>query len=378
MFILIVSMGYPTESYRGNGIFEFDQAKALIEAGHKTVFAVIDLRSIRRWRKFGYESFVKDGVTIRAINIPVGRVPSSVLLTIGKLAAKKLYKRILRELGRPDIIHAHFTEPASWIVKLAESESIPFVVTEHSSAITHADAQQKMKSLVDFTYSKADKIISVSPALREIIKQKFGYDSVYIPNVVDTELFCCLPRKKNDSFRFISVGALITGKRMDLVVTIFCRAFRNNPDASLTIIGEGVGRSEIEKIISDNGFENRIVLAGMQSREFIAEAMQKSDCFVLASRAETFGVVYIEAMATGLPVIATRCKGPEHFVNNKNGLLVPVDDEECLKNAMIYMYANASKYDSVAIAREVAAQFSKSALVSRLEEVYETIQDKRD
>lgn len=74
MYILIVARGYPSERYKMNGIFEFDQAKALAKAGHKVIYAAIDVRSIRHKRQWGFESFKKDGVQIEAINIPCGGI----------------------------------------------------------------------------------------------------------------------------------------------------------------------------------------------------------------------------------------------------------------------------------------------------------------
>ena len=80
--------------------------------------------------------------------------------------------------------------------------------------------------------------------------------------------------------------------------------------------------------------------------------MKGCDAFVLASRAETFGVVYVEAMAAGLPVIATACGGPEDFVSEENGILIPADNEEKLTEALIEMYHMAHKYDKQAISEK--------------------------
>ena len=69
MYILTVSNGYPTDRYVGNGIFEFEQAKALAKAGHKVVFAAVDMRSVRRWRKWGFEHIEKEGIEIKNLTI---------------------------------------------------------------------------------------------------------------------------------------------------------------------------------------------------------------------------------------------------------------------------------------------------------------------
>jgi hypothetical protein len=107
MRVLIVARGYPTKKYKMNGIFEFDQAKALVYSGVNVVYAAIDMRSIRRWRKWGIETKIVNGVKIYAINLPLGRIPKQLLRVISKFGLIYLYKKIINEQGKPDIIHAH-------------------------------------------------------------------------------------------------------------------------------------------------------------------------------------------------------------------------------------------------------------------------------
>ena len=98
--------------------------------------------------------------------------------------------------------------------------------------------------------------------------------------------------------------------------------------------------------------------------------MYESDVFVLASRGETFGVVYIEAMSAGLPVIATTCGGPEDFVDESNGILVPVNDVEALTDALIKIYKTANNYDRSNISRLTQQKFSPKTIASQLTDVY--------
>lgn len=88
MNIIIFSRGYPHKRYNLNGIFEFDQALALSQNGHKVIFCFIDFRSIRRIRKWGFESLTKAGIDIRGINIPIGGISDFILANFGKIAAK--------------------------------------------------------------------------------------------------------------------------------------------------------------------------------------------------------------------------------------------------------------------------------------------------
>ena len=169
--------------------------------------------------------------------------------------------------------------------------------------------------------------------------------AIYIPNIVDTNLFSYANKDNKNTFLFVSVGSLIYGKRMDLTIEAFIDAFKGSDKVFLTIFGEGPERQKLEELVRINKMEKQIKLMGMQSRKVIADYLKECDCFVLASQTETFGVVYIEAMASGLPVIATKCGGPESFVNEENGVLIPVDNKDALVTAMKNMYSG--KYNMI-------------------------------
>ena len=111
-------------------------------------------------------------------------------------------------------------------------------------------------------------------------------------------------------------------------------------------------------------------MKGFCSRDQMAADYRNSDLFILPSWSETFGVVYIEAMAAGLPVIATRCGGPEDFVTEENGLLIPVGDRDELIRAMDQMWEDCARYDRAAIAENAVSRFSAEAIARQLTDIY--------
>lgn len=376
MYVMIVARGYPTEKYKMNGIFEFDQAKALVRAGCNVVYAAIDVRSIRRWRKWGIEQKIIDGVKVYAINIPCGRIPKAIRQRISIIGFRILYSIIIKSQGRPELIHAHFASISYTVSKVINKLNIPLVITEHLSTMMNSTIDKRLFKIAKHAYDNADSIIAVSPELKEVIKKRFNKNAMYIPNIVDTELFTFSENNievKENQFIFVSVGSLIPRKRMDLTIKAFIKAFHNIENVKLTIFGEGSERQRLEQIIRDCHMENRICLMGLRSRREIAEYMKGSNCFVLASQAETFGVVYIEAMASGLPVIATECGGPESIVNDKNGILIPVDDAEALIEAMKYMYKNVNIYNNEYIAKDTKNKFSAEVISSKLVDEYKIL-----
>jgi glycosyltransferase involved in cell wall biosynthesis len=126
-------------------------------------------------------------------------------------------------------------------------------------------------------------------------------------------------------------------------------------------------------MIAEYKLTEQIFLMGLRDRKEIAKRMHESDCFVLASKLETFGVAYIEALAAGLPVIATNCGGPEEFVCKDNGILIAVDDVQGLIDAMLKMYNESDKFDRETISKEIVDKFSPETIAKRLTEIYRDV-----
>lgn len=373
MYILILSRGYPRKENKVLGIFEMDQAKALKKLGCKVVFLSTDIRSIRRWRKWGYERKNIDGIEIYGMNIPLGKVAPFIANKVSFLAINYLYKKLVEEEGKPDILHAHFTHQGYLGSLLKDKYDIPLVVTEHSSHVNKENIRAELVEKGNIAYKNADSLISVSPTLKKRIKDKFGVDSIYIPNIVDTSLFIYEPREKNKEFRFVSTGHLIPIKGNETTIRAFYKAFKYDDSVSLTIFGEGNERKKLEALIRDLALGDRIKLMGQTAREDMAKEYKLSDAFVLASRSETFGVSYIEALSSGLPVLATRCGGPEVFVNNGNGILSDVDDVDALAKNMQYLYENVDIFDRQKISDKTREEFSSENIGKKIIKIYETI-----
>lgn len=378
MYILIVSRGYPTSDRKMNGIFELDQAKALVNSGHKVVLAAVDLSSIKKWRKWGFDTIIESGVHIEAINIPLGSKGGNFLLNFFRKAAlKMLYKKIRRKFGEPDIIHAHFLEFGYLVAQLFYGSRIPLVLTEHLSAMNQEILTPYHKKIGNDTYRKMDAVITVSQSLANNINIKFNVNSFVVPNVIDIENFQTSNKvNMGNKFSFVSTGGLIPRKGMDLLIEAFSEAFVNNHDIELYIFGEGSERQKLENLISNYKMKNKIFLLGLVDRKEIASKMEESQCFVLATKLETFGVAYIEALAMGLPVIATICGGPEEFVTKENGILIPINDKKKLKEALILMFENSKDYNRSEISHSIKKKYGASVIAKKLTEIYSELRTK--
>lgn len=372
MRIFIVSRGYPSSAYVTNGIFEFDQAKALRMQGHEVVMLCTDLRSIRRKRKFGYENKESDGVNIECISVPCGRIPKKLLRLVRSHALAVLYKKCLKKYGRPDIIHAHFQEIAYTTAQVLGGEGVPLIMTEHLSSLNNAEIDPDLIKTGKNVYNKYHTVIAVGERLRKSLSDNFNISAVVIPNVVDTGSFTLKEQiKKTDTvFRIVSVGSLIKRKKNDVLIRAFSEFRKQYPDSCLEMYGKGVEKDALQELISELKLDSCVVLHGACKRTEIARKMTVSDCFALASDVETFGVVYIEAMAMGLPVIAVKSGGPEEFVDQTTGIVVEKCDVELLTESMIYMRKHIADYDSQHIRNYITSNFSPEVIAHELEKIY--------
>ena len=212
-------------------------------------------------------------------------------------------------------------------------------------------------------------MIAVSDKLAERINLVWGIKPKIIYNIIDTSIFNYVRKTSDENFVFLSVGNLVNRKGFDVLINSFARA-NFNDNVHLKIVGEGTSRDKLQQQIDSLGLSSRVQLMGRIERKGVAQIMKGCDAFVLASRAETFGVVYVEAMAAGLPVIATACGGPEDFVSEENGILIPADNEEKLTEALIEMYHMAHKYDKQAISEKTRKKFAPQTIAAQITDVY--------
>ena len=373
MKVFVISKGMPTEKYPLNGIFEFDQAKALAKVGVEVTMLVIDFRSRSYKRKSGCFEYEKDGVHVVECSLPLGIYRRALPLLQHFLV--KIYKKAVKSFGKPDVIHAHFYSIAAIASVLKKKFGVPFVVTEHSSKI-NANIQKISKldiKLAKKAYKNADKVIAVSNALARNLNNNFGVNAEVIHNIVDVSNFQYLKRKHKETFTFISVGNLISLKGFDLLIEAFAKAFKDDKSVLLKIVGDGPERNNLQNVVNQCGVNDKVSFLGEICREKLRDIYNEGDAFVLSSRSETFGVAYIEAMATGMPVIATSCGGPSDFVNEQNGYLIPVDDKNALVDALKKMRDNAYNFNSLEISESCMKKFSPENIGNTLMNLYETI-----
>jgi glycosyltransferase involved in cell wall biosynthesis len=288
----------------------------------------------------------------------------------------RLYERYISTNGRPDVLHAHSLLFAGAVAaEIKRRYGVPFVVTEHSSAFARALVSPRGLELAKAACVQAAHRFAVSHALASHLGGLLasdGFDWEYLPNTVSADFSIGpLPDQKGDRcFHFINVGMMNENKGQASTLRAFAAIAGAHPEARLMFVGDGPHRRMLEDEARALGLTDRVLFTGMLARELVRDAIAAADVLVLSSRYETFGVVLIEALALGKPVIATRCGGPESIVEERDGILVPIDDVPSLAAAMSKMCNTRTTYDGGAIRASCLQRFGERAISSRLISLY--------
>lgn len=380
MHILIIpSEHFITQNQPLGGIFQYHQAKALNNAGHQIgVLSVGYITPRYLISKYIYKKEEK----INDINIkryykqlyfPHRYMPFEILKNNYIKMADKLYSRYIKEFGMPDIIHAHNFLYAGIIAEfLKDKYGIKYIVTEHSSSfVRNKLSKEKIKSIENVA-KNASKVTAVSSSFNNILKEYTKTNIDLLPNIVDDFFFQKeFQNKISKNFIFLHIASLDKNKNQELLIKSFEKIAKLNHNVYLNIAGSGYMKKYLESLVKKLDIQKQVNFLGRITQERVREEIMKSDCFVLSSNFETFGVVLIEALACGLPLITTKCGGPEDIVNEQNGILIDVENQLQLEDAMMTMYKNASKYDKQKLRSDAKDRFGEKAFIKNAMKYYE-------
>ena len=381
MHVMFIPSWYNNKRNPVHGSFFKEQAQALQESGVKVTVAYNEIWPLTQLfkvnEKTGINYSIEDGLkTYRYKNF--NYLPKNPrMFNIFNKRLDKLYKEIVKKEGEVDLIHC---QSSFWAgisaAYIAKKYNIPLVITEHSSLKTAIYMKESYKPLVVKSYLEADALIAVGNGLKEELCQLSGRQDIrVIHNLIPVEKFKII-KNNNDVFTFFSLAFLEGEKGMDVLVKAFSKYFKNT-NTKLVIGGDGSQREFLVNLSKELGIDNQIQFLGALSREAVVEYMSCCNAFVLASKYETFGVVYIEALASGKPIIGTYNGGAEDIINSNNGLIVKVNDVDELGSAMKYIVNNIDSYNSEYIRNECIEKYSKKKIINEILDVYNELLKER-
>jgi len=280
----------------------------------------------------------------------------------------QLVRRYIREHGRPDVLHAQCALWGGEVARRASMEyGIPFLVTEHSTILINGSGvAASFQPQLSRIYFSASGVSAVTRFLAEHMEPfTRGVRVTLTPNLLPSEFEKMqLQEPVSGGFNYIAVGRLVPQKGYHILLKAFAHVRMRQANCELRIVGSGPEEGRLKDLTMRLGLTNSVKFLGELPRAQVRAAMIESDAFVLPSLYETFGVVVIEAMACGLPVVAT-CGAPSELLTHESGILVKPGDEAALVEAMLQISRTAYKRSEIrqgAIAKYGGETFRKTLL----------------
>lgn len=273
------------------------------------------------------------------------------LSSAGRFLGAVLLNRV-RQLHRRSpvsVIHAHAALPCGHAAAfLSRRLNIPFVVTIHGLDVFNRCFQDGIaarwrRKTSMHVYENARKVICISDKVRQLLADGAGaaVNAEVVYNGTDPNFFAPGSAPEGPP-TILVVGNLLAGKGHELVLRAFGRLKDSHPGLQCRMIGEGSDRDRFAHLAGDLGIGGRVHFPGRRIRREVAEAMRNCTVFVLPSRYEGLGCVYLEAMACGKPAIACRGQGIDEIIHHgSNGWLIPVDGLEELVQGLQALLENA-------------------------------------
>ena len=379
MYILMIVRGFPTSRNPQWGCFEKDQAEALVKYGHKVVAMSVDARFERHRGRLGMHHFENTGVCyynyVMLPEILFSKVTGFDYYRkhIRFHYFDKIYKRIVSEHGIPDVIYSQFFFNTIGGVQLKKKYGIPVVAIEHLARFNESKLTKETEEGAIYAFAGADSLIAVADTLAKNLEKRFGKKCFVVHNMYGTEFYYTHDgQKKISPLVFVSAASLVYRKGFDMLIKAFAQVKLPKESWKLNIIGWGEEKANLERLIDEHHLGDNVSLLGKKGKVDIANELRKSHVYVLPSRNENFSVAILEGLATGLPVLATDCGGIRECIDEKNGIIVPVDDVDAMAAAIKRMIETYSQYDRNQIAEDCKKRFSPKAIAGQLTEIFQS------
>jgi glycosyltransferase involved in cell wall biosynthesis len=361
---------YPWPDHPGYGIFCQAQAH-VVSAMHDVVVLAWRVENGLRKRVDVSEAY-EDGMLTFRIRLRPTSVPKLeyVYKLFGCLMA---CSRLLRHhRWVPDVIHAHEYRAGLLALFLGSLVRAPLVVSEHNTAFPRGVLERRDLLRARIVFRRAAVVAPVSLDLAQVMSNLTKDTRVVtVPPSVDPSLFRPDSRRSADVLTLVSVGRLVVVKGHRYLIDALKALEIAGVDARLHIVGDGDLRRALEAQVDDLGLTGRVTFHGYLPKHEIAEVMRGSDIFVLPSLWENLPSVVLEALASGLPVVATRVGGVPEIVDAEAGVLLDPASPTALADAIVEVAHNLHRYDRDVLHQRAASRYGPDAVAQLWTEVYE-------
>lgn len=381
--ILYLPRWYPSKTDPMFGLFVRKHALAAVAAGFRVtvVFVIPDL-TVKSHELFATDIHTQNGlseiiVSYRKADGFTGVARQLIAWNLGIKSAFSLN-------GQPALIHAHIlTRTALLAWWFGRKWKVPYLITEHWSRYFPENHQYKgvlRKRLTRFAVRKATLTSAVSARLsRSMQLAGVGDNFSILPNVVDTGLFD-IAEDRGPKTRIISITCFEEkSKNLKLLIDAFVFVLSERPEAELVLVGEGADLQMIrEYVLSKKLPPGSVRFTGLLENEALAAELQQAACLALTSNYETFGIVAYEAMACGVPVVATDVADLAGFVKPDSGRITPVGNVNAFAKALLEVLSGPAQFNRHEMRARVVKHFGSEAVSKHLADLYHGILNQRN
>ena len=362
---------YP--SHGGSGVIATELGKELARRGHRVHFISYDTPF--RLREYHANIFYHE---VEVPTYPLFKYPPYLLALSNKMAEVARTERL-------DLVHVHYAIPhaaSAFLAREMLGDAFKVVTTLHGTDITLVGSDPSFAGVVSFCINRSDGVTAVSASLRQETLDTFAVTKkiAVIRNFVDVTEF-----SPHDSRELRGLWAR-PGERIlmhlsnfrpvkgaDRVAKVFAAVARQVP-SRLVLVGDGPDIDVVRRVARAEGVADRLIFLGSQDR--VAPVLAAADLFLLPSSKESFGLAALEAMACGVPVVASDVGGiPELVENGQTGFLFPPDDIQGMARAAALILSDEGLQRRMGEeARRVAEdRFATSKVVPAYEEFYRRV-----
>jgi N-acetyl-alpha-D-glucosaminyl L-malate synthase BshA len=358
----------------GSGVVATELGIELAKRGHQVHFITYS-------PPFRLQRFIENLYyhQVEVSNYPLFKFPPYTLSLACKMAE-------IAELWSLDLLHAHYAIPhatAAFLAKSILKEHSPKVITTlHGTDITLVGADQSFRGITKFSIEESDGVTTVSEFLKKRTRDEFGLKNEIemIPNFVDTERFIQREDQarrrqfaKDEEKILMHISNFRPVKRVEDIIKIF-HLIDKKLSSKLVLIGDGPDLSKALSLSRDFGIEDKVISLGGQ--DYVENLLPLADLFLLPSDQESFGLVALEAMSCGVPVIATKTGGlPEVVIDGESGFLGPLGDVGFMADKGIELLSDENRLKKFRenCRKRAVEKFDSKLIVPKYEKYYEKV-----
>ncbi|RPI32270.1 MAG: glycosyltransferase family 4 protein [Chloroflexota bacterium] len=370
--IVFITYWFPAPHNPVNGIFIREHARAVAQRHFVTVMHIQGIQPA-----LGQQRTLQDQdgtLTVYRIRYPKPAIPKTAWLRLWT-SAQAVIKELDQAGKRPDILHANVFSSAGLGYALSKRFGIPCVLTEHASSFPLNQIKPLEMVSYRFYMNRLMLIMPVSDNLRQhMIRHGVRGPFRVVPNTVDTQLFkpaLTKTRVQSGVKEILITANLNAVKAVHLLIQALAALQEERSDFHLSIIGDGPLRSDLLALADKLQVSSRISFLGVKSKSEVANQMRASDFFVLSSLWENQPVVLLEAMASGLPVVAPAVGGIPEFVGAEYGRLSQPGDISSLLENIRFMMDHYNEFNPQVISQYVHTHFDYHSVASQFDEAYQ-------